>query len=219
MKPFLLLFFISCTALAQDSTVTRSDYDTSVLCVFKYFKNNTPYKYYEKKGAVLHGKTYDYYPNSFIRYHRNYWNGVLHGMQCSFTDEGTLVKTETYTKGTLNGRQCTYSNGYLVTDINYSNGVLSGESRTNYPTSSFPQQIIQYANGKKNGEGKYYYAGNFIMTEYTYANDNLQGISRTFYDNGMVQSVGSYVNNEEEGEWNYFTTDGAHEKTVVYKHI
>jgi antitoxin component YwqK of YwqJK toxin-antitoxin module len=205
------------TAIAQDSLVVKSDYDTTVLCVSKYLKNKILFKYYEKQNGILHGKTVNYYPNSYIRNQVQYFKGALHGTHYYYNDEGALLRIDNYKKGLLHGRQLTFSKGYLLTDVDFVNGVYWGENLTNYEQSSFPKQVINYTNGLKNGEAKYYYKGNIIMIEQTYVNGKLEGISRSFYENGRVESVGNYNNNTENGAWNYFKEDGSFIKTVQFK--
>ena len=48
-------------------------------------------------------------------------------------------------------------------------------------------------------------------------NHNIQGAHISFYDNGMVESIGSYVNNNEHGKWTYFDRKGNIKKEGQYK--
>jgi len=43
------------------------------------------------------------------------------------------------------------------------------------------------------------------------------GLYREYFENGNLKSVGNYLNDDENGEWKYYGTDGSLNNVILYK--
>jgi len=49
-----------------------------------------------------------------------------------------------------------------------------------------------------------------------YVNDEKNGLSTRYYENGKISAQGNMKNNQQDGEWKYFDSDGKNPETKKY---
>jgi antitoxin component YwqK of YwqJK toxin-antitoxin module len=104
----------------------------------------------------------------------------------------------------------------LVSEENYSNGVLNGKSVTYYIDLGKPFEIIEYKNGKKHGKWIKYFTDGKIMTETTYVNGALEGPFVNYDPDGTLIVKGAYKGGEMNGTWLYYDDKGKLYRKEVY---
>ncbi len=83
------------------------------------------------------------------------------------------------------------SNGKLLSEINYKNGVKHGLARSYYENGRVKNEIT-YKNGIKEGIAKLYYQEGGVNRETPYVNGARQGVLKKFRYNGEVSSEVTY---------------------------
>jgi len=73
-----------------------------------------------------------------------------------------------------------------------------------------------FANGKKNGEWKYYYPSGKVASVGTYENDEPVGNWMYYFEDGKVSSKGEFVGGKKNGYWSTFHRDGSVRSEVTY---
>ncbi len=177
----------------------------------KYFDNNSV-KY---EGQFHLGKPY----GKFVYYYKN---GDIKAVS-EFEDNGTIANNITYYKSGklmaegkfVNQKKVGVWKYYLDQESNalvstekYSNGVLYGESITYYPNTDQPTEVVEFKNGKMNGDLRKFFPDGKIMTESYYVNGLPDGTFVHYHMDGNVQIVGNYSKGIQTGEWKYFDEEG-----------
>jgi len=157
-----------------------------------------------------------------LRYEWEYLNGKQHGRARSYFSNGQLRVECNYNHGVLFGVYVDYFfNGMLREKISYNNGVEVGERKQWYmENDNALKWIINYTNGKKDGNSILYYMDGTIKMEgqygiivttnypvdtwkYHYTHDDFETMiiySGKVFDGNMID--GDYLCwNEEEEYW------------------
>jgi len=121
----------------------------------------------------------------------------------------------------------------------YPKKLFSGEHLIHYPNGSI-KEILVYKNGKKDGKRETFHENGQLFEKETYKNGNLVEIFQGFYDDGslwwqgtaknnlrngyikvyfknnQLKYSGQYINDSQEGLWNYFNDKGDLEATKCF---
>ena len=194
-KIFVLLFIlIGGSSFSQQNSVPPSSTDTTIsFCCYtiKYYlgKDVVHYMVYEKKDSTL-AKEY-----TQVR-------DTLHGVEQEYYTTGKIKSMRTYILGIPIGAYIKYNEngsiysfyeyGYSPGDKNLSMNEFTVEYTRSEPPFDEITEIIQYY---KPLNGKYYY----------------------YYENGKVQKVENYANNQLNGDTEYYNIDGKIFKIEEYK--
>ena len=65
-----------------------------------------------------------------------------------------------------------------------------------------------YDRGDKEGEWKSYHESEELHIHCFYKNGWFDGLYQRFHENGAPASIGNLIENDQEGEWQYFDEDG-----------
>lgn len=79
------------------------------------------------------------------------------------------------------------------------------------------KQIINYANGYKNGEAKEFYPDGTLKAKQFYANDTLTDTSYMYHPNGKLKSIQVIKNKKANGRWLDFNKEEKVYKEVFFK--
>lgn len=131
-----------------------------------------------------------------------------------------------------------YDKGEIKSGLQYSKGKpkpsVVSLSKNPYTISSFDGKPLvsgEYASGNKNKEWKFYYSSGNLKTKQNYAGGELNGLSTKYnfnttlnqisyykdgklngvyddYDDGILEGVYHFVNDEKNGPSTYYTCDG-----------
>ena len=104
------------------------------------------------------------------------------------------------------------TNGYMISEENYSGNNRNGISLKFYPDSTVAERV-SYINNIKQGEWIQYYPNGAICLKSNYLDGAINGRYEVWYENGSIQFSGQYKNNTRDGLWNIYTRDG----TLKYK--
>ncbi len=105
-----------------------------------------------------------------------------------------------------------YTEGYLISEEQYSANLKNGPSLKFYPDSTVADKLT-YINDIKQGEWIQYYSDGAICLKSNYINGTLNGKFEVWYLNGQIQFSGQYKNDARDGLWYIYNTDG----TLKYK--
>jgi len=139
-----------------------------------------------------------------------------------FSKDGKTARAVSYAK---NGRKIAEGNyhnekkdstwryysdfdGVLLSEESYTNGLINGVSKTFYPGGTVAE-VIQYRDGKKDGEWVQYYEDGRLKFKGSYRNDEKEGPFTGYFQNGKVNLSGAYRAGHKEGTWTIYEENGA----------
>jgi antitoxin component YwqK of YwqJK toxin-antitoxin module len=91
----------------------------------------------------------------------------------------------------------------LLSEENYKNGVLEGESVTYYKTGKIAESLF-YKNGKLDGNIKRYAENGILLNDLNYKEGKLNGLAKYYNIDGKLIYTGNYENDVKVGKWEYF---------------
>ncbi|HAN17558.1 MAG: hypothetical protein A2X13_03080 [Bacteroidetes bacterium GWC2_33_15] len=103
-----------------------------------------------------------------------------------------LKITGTFSNGKKVGTWKYFLNEYLISEMNYENGVLQGPSKGYY----------------KNGQ---------LACELNYKSDKRDGTRTSYYQNGSIKEIINYNNGNQQGEYKSYSPDGKLLFVIQYK--
>ncbi len=192
--------------------------------------------------GLRQGKWIGAYSNGTIRYRGQFYNGKPYGTFIYYYPSGILKATMTYADSgrtahlksyQLNGKLMAegkfighkkdstwlyYSetDGKLVLEENYKDGIKQGVTIIFYPETGRPSELTDYKNGHKNGRWIKYFPDGKVSTSGTYVNDTLQGDFRVYDINGTLIVRGQYKNALQDGVWLTYDTLGNLQSKEVF---
>ena len=148
-----------------------------------------------------------FYKNGQLQTQGWYKNGQQHGEWRYYFLDGTLNNVNFYHKGETHGKQITFScNGELESETTYSYDLPIAEVYYN-KLGEITDEIDFTAMGGKLTVTTRNYNGT-KNTEIDYHNGLKHGAYRSHDFYGTLRVTGHYVNNEMDGEWQWFFDDG-----------
>lgn len=194
-------------------------------------------------GNKKTGKWYNYAPTGVLINLSEYENDVKSGIYIEFDKSGAIAIQETYKNGQLDGEQKKYGSGpngrILKSSFTYKNGQYHGTC-TEFTDNGLIRSLVQYKEGKKDGETKWFYTSGKLAMQQTYSNNMLEGPQKVYnqqgiltsdgqykaglkngnwteyYDSGKMKSQGAYVDDKQVGKWSFFNEDGTISKTETF---
>ena len=133
--------------------------------------------------------------------------GIPDGIQSFSNQDGTGNTTVTFKDGQKNGLSQVFENGRLVMEMNFLKDVLNGFFKYYFPNKTI-QLLMQYKNGKLDGEFIQYHPNGAPQMKANYVEGVQDGIAQTFdpfnnlvqemfYKNGFLEGpVNTYHDNE-----------------------
>lgn len=103
----------------------------------------------------------------------SYVNGKYNGPYVEFDGFGQISLRASYKNNQLHGNVAKFTNGNLVQESTYKNGILDGVYKE-YSRSGGIQKEINYKEGKLDGPFRYYDENGKINLEYNYKNGKQQ---------------------------------------------
>ncbi len=76
--------------------------------------------------------------------------------------------------------------------------------------------MVNYNNGVRDGEAKFYWKDGKIKRELSYFNGRVDGLVSNYDENGVLREMFSIVNSKREGPTSYFDSSGTYINDVFY---
>ena len=151
-----------------------------------------------------------YYPNGKIKAITRYGTDGRTAYAKTFQLNGRLLAEGKYIDRKRDSTWRFYSDtdSTLISEVNYKLGVLDGKKIIFFPQNGKPSKIIEYKNGKKNGQLREFYTDGKPSRLETYRNDTLNGPFKIWFPEGQLQIEGSYKNGYQEGIWKTYDKNG-----------
>lgn len=117
-----------------------------------------------EKGSIVQKETF--HPNGSPESIAHYKQNELHGEKRTFTESGEPVSVRSYTHNQLNGISSFFKNGVKSIDVNYVDGIKSGDE-THYLDGVAVSKVLHWENGQMHGPSKYF-VDEIVRVEYYY---------------------------------------------------
>ncbi|NTW31826.1 MAG: toxin-antitoxin system YwqK family antitoxin [Bacteroidetes bacterium] len=177
-----------------------------------------PWKDYYESGELKDEGTFDngakiglwkfYFKNKKLEQTGNYLkNEKPDGEWKWYYDNGTIMRTENYSGGLLNGTTTEYSDsGTVIVKGEYVDGLEEG-----FWFYKFGDIRMEgsYKEGRREGIWTYYFDNGNVNFVGNFFDDNPDGKHIFYWDNGKVREEGYYVMGVKEGEWYKNNYDGS----------
>jgi len=177
---------------------------------------------YQDSHGQLHGHWSYYNRDGNLESDRYYFHGNPDGDWYSYSHGNKKIVTHDYIKGDgvwekfynkknkITDQDSVYYKDIIITieKVSYQNNKLSGPYISRYKNGDI-KSIGNYADGKKDGEWKYYNKLASIVKIENYSIGLLHGDLKHYFDDGeSIKIIGQYQNNRKVGDWFwYFDVD------------
>ncbi len=181
-------------------------------------KNDTIINYLDIQGNKQ-GKWIDHYSNGQIRYEGFFIDDIPQGTFIHYHSNGRKKSVLNYNDDGSSTVEMFWESGHKAARGAYN----SDRERTGlwklYYTEGSLLQIINYKNGKADGEVTMYYPGtNVKLLDCNYKNAKLDGDYVKYFNNGLKMEEGKYINGLKHGLYTYFTSDGFIQEQGYYEY-
>ena len=199
--------------------------------ILNYYPNGIlKSKGYQDSDGQLHGHWSYYNRNGELESDRYYFRGSPDGDWYSYSHGNKKIVSHDYIKGNgvweefyskknkITDKESTFYRDTIITieRASYQKNKLVGPYMSRHKNGEI-KSIGNYAEGKKDGEWKYYNnLGNIVKVE-NYSMGLLHGDLKHYFDDGQnIKIIGQYQNNRKAGDWFwYFDVD---KKSSYRKH-
>jgi antitoxin component YwqK of YwqJK toxin-antitoxin module len=138
------------------------------------------------------------------------------GIVKEYYSEGNLMTEWNYKDGLFEGLcKMYYKDGKIMAESNYKNGILNGISKKYYKTGDIESEK-NFKNGKLEGASETYYSAGMLKTTTIYKNGIEDGIAKIFYESGNIRSEWSCKNGKFDGIVKTYFEDGRPESEINY---
>jgi len=205
---FVLIILFSFQSVNGQEKINQFDTNGKRIGVWKKYYNNKRIRY---QGQFKEGKevgVFKYYSVLSSEYPTVIKTFLKNSSQANvqfFTEKGILES-----EGVMNGKNRIGKWLYyhpdgksILSEENYVNGVLNGESKTYYLNGK-TTEFSHFKNGKLHGNLKRYADNGILLDDLNYMNDKLHGAAKYFNMDGQLIYWGDYENDEKVGKWEFF---------------
>jgi antitoxin component YwqK of YwqJK toxin-antitoxin module len=99
---------------------------------------------------------------------KNYIDDKVYGTSLTFSNRGQLTHEANYVNDVLNGRSAKYQWGVTIEEMEYKDGLLTGEYKQYYQNNRKLQKLAHYKEGKLHGKYEYYSEDGKKVMDYLY---------------------------------------------------
>ena len=204
-----LLAISFCASSQNETTINKTDNQGR--------KQGHWIKKYPNENAMYDGYFKDDHPvGEFRRYYEDKsLKSVLSYIATIYHPNGSISSKGTYVDQMKEGKWqffSAFTDGYLISEENYSKNLKNGTSVKFYPDSTIAERLT-YLNDIKQGEWIQYYPSGTVCLKSDYLNGKLNGKFEVWSENGRIEFSGQYKNDSRDGLWAIYKNDG----TVKYK--
>lgn len=109
-----------------------------------------------------------------------------------------------------------FSEGRLVSEDSFSNGLKKGLSKKYYPSGAI-LETSEWENGLRNGKYFAFFENGQSYLEVNYFNDLREETCRSYFESGKVEMEAFYKSDKRHGDWKYYNESGELLYTLKYK--
>ncbi len=179
-------------------------YPDNIIMYEGFFKDNNPegeFKRFSSDGTLKSVLIYSnkgtealakiYHPNGYLAASGRYINRMKEGTWQFFSE---------------------FTDGYMVSEENYSGNKKNGKSVKLYPDGTVAEKM-NFINDTTQGDWTKYYSNGNLSLRSSFLNGKINGKFEAWFDNGKLQFSGEYLNDKRNGTWLVYERDG----TLKYK--
>jgi len=193
------------------------------------------------KEGMKNGIYIDYYPNGIMQSQSNYKDDVLEGRFLSYNQEGVIMQDLYFLNGQLHGKMKYYEcdgklylveqfdRGYPMEGVRYApDGTITSEFKLEkgfgieaYYFNADQKQIMgstEYKAGVKDGPRLRFHNNGKKRSVGAYVNDNMNGEWQSYYFNGNLEKKSQYDYGSRIGSWQEFYIDGNLQSEYQYSY-
>ena len=193
--------------------------------------------------GMKQGKWRKTYTNGAIRYEgqfknnnpygtfKHYYESTVLKAITIYSDDGVIARTKTFHENGNKMAEGKFTNqikdsiwhyfsdvdGVLIAEENYFAGDLNGKSISYFPESGITAELIEYKDGKKDGLFLKYFPNGKLLSEGIFINDQLEGSFTVYYSDGSIELKGDYKAGRKIGNWSYYNEEGLQLTEDEYK--
>ena len=108
-----------------------------------------------------------------------------------------------------------YSNGNILSIVNYTDGKLNGSYTAWYKNGEKATEGY-FTNDKKEGVWREWYKNGQLAVEQNFIDGQLNGDIKVWYPNGIYRIKGSYTKNARDSAWIYYCDNGKIKNKVTF---
>lgn len=167
-----------------------------------YFGNGKKEKEYNNTVGELNGIQYEWYENGQLKLQEYYKNGILEGESLKYLENGLLKRKKNYKNGKIENlvyelwdyKGNTIENG-IYSETEYENDIPHGKETVYFANGNIMREgYNKYA--KEEGERIWYNQNSTISIKEIFTNGKLNGERFLYDEQGNLESIQKYKNDE-----------------------
>ncbi|MGQ8336363.1 toxin-antitoxin system YwqK family antitoxin [Sunxiuqinia sp. A32] len=213
---FIIFIFFSIVVFSQDDNYNKRDDQGRKQGIWKKYQDNGKLLY---EGTFMNDKPV----GEFKRYHPN---GMLmaylkHDVYSDTTNAELFdTRARLIARGMYIGQKKTgiwsyFTDGKLISEEVYKNGLKDGKSKTYYPTGELFEET-EWENNKQSGVYRAYFKNGKPYMECQMKLGQRNGTCQVNHENGQLELDAYYKNGLRQNKWNYYDTSGNLSYTLEY---
>ena len=147
---------------------------------------------YSNNGSVAEAKIY--HPNGYLAATGKYIDRKKAGIWQFFSE---------------------FTEGYMVSEENYSDNMRNGNSVKLYPDGTVAEKL-NFINDTAQGEWTKYYSDGSLSLRSNFSDGKINGKFEAWFDSGKLQFSGYYINDKRNGNWLIYDKDGSLKYKINY---
>ncbi len=169
-----------------------------------------------REGLYLNGEAdkdwYGYFDNGVLSYENYYVDADQHGVQVSYDVNGKLDTYKEYEYGRVISQNFADTSGTIIDKYGEFHGVVKLHDACN----SFIRYEANYKNGMSDGVSKYIGPNNHVETIGSFVNGQKEGEWLSYFSNKVLSNKKIYVNDELDGISKRYNKEGVLVENTTY---
>lgn len=213
---FLLLIWISPLCLSSQINQTDQDGVRQGFWQKKFPDGQIMYEGGYRDGKPA-GQWTRYHEGGQVKAKIRYAEDSDSALVTMFDPLGNKLSDGIYLNEKREGTWTFYSDGLIISEEEYRNGIKHGVSKKFYPTGELLEEA-EWRNGQQEGNYQVFFEDGQPYMQCKFSNNRRNGLCLVRFKNNRIEMEAFYVDNLRHGEWKFYNEQGDYLYSLEYDH-